>query len=124
MAVNGTSYCASDVSKDIVIQQPGYGYFLNPSITFMGVNFQTICPPNYRGCPGSNSSSTIVLASTILFNLTFADGTVERVGGVIGDSTYFFALSNHLNPRAGSLIEYISGTNSLKIFLLVSPDGS
>ncbi|HEV2139411.1 MAG TPA: hypothetical protein VGR53_11280 [Nitrososphaerales archaeon] len=121
MTVNGSDYCASDVSKDIVVQQPGYSYLLNSSITFMGVKFETICPSNYSGCPGTNGSSMTVTAAAIQFNMTFPDGTREAAGGVIGDSTYFFALSNHRNPRGGILIEYISGTYSYKAFLLVSP---
>jgi hypothetical protein len=121
MTVNGSTYCASDVSKDIVVQQPGYSYFLNSSITFMGVKFETICPSNYGGCPGSNGNSTTVLAAAIQLSVTFSGGTKETVGGVIGDLTYFYVLSNHLGPKAGILIEYVSSTYSYKAFLLVSP---
>jgi hypothetical protein len=121
MIVNNSIYCAPDVSKDIIVQQPGYGYFLNSSITFMGVKFETICPSNYRGCPGSSSNSTIVYAAAIQLNVAFSDGTKGTLGGVIGDSTYFFVISQHLEPKVGILIEYSSNTSSYKTFLLVSP---
>jgi hypothetical protein len=54
-------------------------------------------------------------------NVTFSDGTKVMVGGVIGDSTNFFAISHHTDPKAGILIEYISSTHSYKAFLLLSP---
>ncbi len=123
MKVNGSFYWADDVSKDIVIGMPGYSYFLNGSVTFDGVKFQTICPSNFRDCPGSNSSSTIVLAGAIRFNMTFSDKSTEIVGDVIGDSIYMFVLSHHY-PRAGMLIEYVNDYphNSVVygVFLLVS----
>lgn|GEM_PF-555930 len=121
--VNGSYFWADDVSKDIVVGMPGYSYFLNGSVTFDGVNFQTICPPIYRGCPGSNSSSTIVLAGAIRFNMTFPDKSTETTGEVIGDTIYSYVLSNH-SPRAGMLIEYVNDYphNSVDyaVFLLVS----
>jgi hypothetical protein len=123
MIVNGSHYWADDVSKDTVIGMPGYSYFLNGSVTFDGVKFQTICPSNYRGCPGSNSSSTIVLAGAIRFNMTFADKSTETAGDVIGDSFYVFVISQH-SPKAGMLIEYVNDYphNSVpySVFLLVS----
>lgn len=123
MKVNGSFYWAVDVSKDIVIGMPGYSYFLNGSVTFDGVKFQTICPPNFGGCPGSNSSSTMVYAGAIRFNMTFPDKSTETVGSVIGNSIYTFVLSHHY-PRAGMLIEYVNDYphNSLVygVFLLVS----
>lgn len=123
MNVNESYYWADDVSKDIVIGNPGCSYFLNASVTFDGVTFQTICPSNFRDCPGSNSSSTIVYAGAIRFNMTFPDESTETVGNVIGDSIYMFVLSQH-HPKAGMLIEYVNDYphNSVGygVFLLVS----
>jgi len=121
-------YWADDVSKDIVIGFPGYSYFLNGSVTFDGVKFQTICPPTYRDCPGSTSNSTIVTAGAISFNMTFPDGTRETAGDVIGDSIFTLILSQH-QPRAGMYIEYVNDygnfSNSVDyaVFLLVSSCG-
>lgn len=98
MKVNGSYYWADDVSRDIVIGSPGYSYFLNGSVTFDGVKFQTICPASYRGCPGSNSSSTIIWAYAISFNVTFPDKTTEQVG-YAGLGTYNYLLSNTLQRR-------------------------
>ena len=125
MKVNGSYYWADDVSRDIVIGLPGYSYFLNASVTFDGVKFQTICPPIYRDCPGSNSSSTVVYAGAIRFNVTFPDKTTETVGDVIGDSIFTYVLSQH-TPMAGMLIEYVNDYNypnsssDYAVFLLVS----
>jgi hypothetical protein len=126
--VNGSWYWADYVSNDIVIGAPGYSYFLNGSVTFDGVKFQTICPSNYRDCPGSNSSSTIVFAGAISFNMTFPDGTNETAGAVIGDSIFTYVLSvQHTSPRAGMYIEYVNDYphNSVDyaVFLLVSSCG-
>ena len=123
MNVGGSYFWADDVSKDIVVGMPGYSYFLNASVTFDGVQFQTICPPIYRGCPGSNSSSTILHAGAIGFNMTFPDKSTETAGEVIGDLIYSYVLSSH-SPRAGMLIEYVNDYphNSVDyaVFLLVS----
>lgn len=126
--VSRTYYWADDVSKDVTIGLPGYSYFLNGSVTFDGIKFETICPPTYRDCPGSNSSSTTVTAGAIRFNMTFPDGTTETTGDVIGDSIFTLILSQH-QPRAGMLIEYVNDygnfSNSVDyaVFLLVSSCG-
>jgi len=126
--VSRTYYWADDVSKDISIGFPGYSYFLNGSVTFDGVRFETICPPTYRDCPGSNGNSTTVTAGAIRFNMTFPDGTTETTGDVIGDSIFTLILSQH-QPRAGMLIEYVNDygnfSNSVDyaVFLLVSSCG-
>ena len=127
MKVNGSFYWADDVSKDIVVQNPGYSYFLNGSVTFDGVTFKTICPPTYAGCPvppGTTiQNQTIVMAGAIRFNMTFPDKTTETAGNIIGDSIYMFVLSHHY-PKAGMLIEYVNDFphNSVAygVFLLVS----
>ena len=123
MNVGGSYYWVDDVSKDIVVGMPGYSYFLNGSVTFDGVNFRTLCPPIYQGCPGSNGSSTVVKAGAIAFNMTFPDKSTEGTGEVIGDTIYSYVLSSH-SPRAGMLIEYVNDypNNSVDyaVFLLVS----
>jgi len=108
MSVNGTWYWADNISNDIVVGAPGYSYFLNSSVILDGVKFQTICPSIYRDCPGSNSSSTVVMAGAIRFNMSFPDGANETVGGVIGDSNILYVFSQHSTPRAGMLIEYVN----------------
>lgn len=128
---NGTWWWADNISNDIEIGAPGYSYFLNGSVTFDGVKFQTICPSYYRDCPGSNSSSTILYAGAIRFNMTFPDNTNETDGAVIGDSTITYVLSQHSQPRAGMLIEYVNDYNfphpsngrPNAVFLLVSSCG-
>jgi hypothetical protein len=118
-----------EVSSDIAIPSPGYGYFLNGSVYFMGVRFSTICPPIYSGCPGSSTGSqtvTTVLAGAIRLNMTFPDGKIETSGAVIGDSTYVPILSKHVGPRAGMLIEisYGAPVTTDRVFLLVSYFGT
>lgn len=132
MNVNGSLYYADDVSNDTVVQNPGYAYFLNASVTFSGVRFEMICPTIYAGCPIPTGTAvknqTIVLAGAFRFNMTFPDGSTETTGNIIGDSTYVFALSQHTDPRAGILIEYVEynyphNFPPYHAFLLVSSSG-
>jgi hypothetical protein len=120
MTFNGTQYYADDVSNDFALQNPGYSYILNGSITFMGVRFETNCPSVYAGCPeppGSTKAQTIVYAGVISFNMTWQqDKSSETAGGMIGDSTYVYFLSKRTGPSAGILIENVP---SAKAFLLV-----
>lgn len=122
--LNGTLYCADDVANDTVLGGPGYSYFLNNSVTFDGVKFQTICPSIYRGCPGSNSSSTMMYAGAVRFNMIFPDGTNETAGAVIGDLTYVPILSSHSNPQAGMLIEIEYGANETTDHVLLLVTGA
>ena len=127
MDVNGTLFYADDVSNDTRVENPGYSYFTNGSVTFDGVKFEMVCPPSYNGCPakaGVNQTVTL-LAGAFRFNMTFPDGASETGGNVIGDLTYVFALSPHSTPRAGILIEYIMydyphNFPPYHVFLLVS----
>ena len=128
MNINGTEYCALDVSSDILLGNPGYSYFTSAdAIVFNGVTFRTICPSGYEGCPNAvqNATVTIVGIGAINLGLAFQDKTNETVGSVLGDfSGNLTILSNHRNPRAGFLIEYVqpSGTNKgplFRTFLLV-----
>jgi hypothetical protein len=131
MDVNGSYYWADDVSKDIVIGSPGYSYFLNGSVTFDGVKFQTVCPSIYRDCPGSNNSSTVVYADVIQLKMTFPNGTnatVGRAGFFTAIPTY--VLSQNSTQKAGMLIEYVNdynypySTTDYAVFLLVSSCGA
>ncbi len=117
--ISGTTYCTDDVSNDAVVQNPGYAYFLNDSVTFMGVTFQMICPPSFLGCPGTSNvtEKTTMLAGAIMVNLAFPDKTNETIGGVIGISSGITVLSKHNDPTAGVMISR-SGS-SYDVFLLV-----
>ncbi|MDG6995037.1 MAG: hypothetical protein JRN52_03860 [Nitrososphaerota archaeon] len=117
--INGTTYCTDNVSSDTVVQNPGYAYFLNDSVTFMGVRFDMICQPSYFGCPGTSNvtEQTTILAGAIMVNLSFPDNTNETIGGVIGISSGITVLSKHNNPRAGVMIT--STSTGYDTFLLM-----
>jgi hypothetical protein len=124
MSINGSTYCTYDVSRDTVVGNPGYSYFVNGPVNFMGVQFTTYCPPNYAGCPVpanyTTTTTTTMLIGAMRFNMTFPDKAVEVAGDVIGDSHYVLMLSNHANPKAGMLIQYISnnGYTGYSVLLL------
>lgn len=120
--LNATEFCAADVANDTVLGGPGYSYFRNGSITFMGVTFRTFCPSEYMGCPGANNTAATVMLGIMTFTMTFPDKTNETTGSPIGDLTYIPILSNHSNPRAGMLIEITNGAHETTdhVFLLVS----
>ncbi len=130
MNINGSLYYTDDVSSDIIVQDPGYAYFLNASITFDGVRFETLCPESYSQCPasmGNTSTQTVTAPGAAVIRLNFvflADQTGETTGAVIGNSNYVYFLSNHFGPRAGMLVEYEWYGNpsypSYHAFLLVS----
>ena len=131
MNINGTEYCALDVSSDILLGNPGYHYFTTAdAIVFNGVTFRTICPSGYEGCPNAvqNSTVTVVEIGAIRIDLAFQDKTNETVGSVLGDfSGNLTILSNHRNPRAGFSVEYVqpTGTNKgplFRTFLLVQAE--
>jgi hypothetical protein len=111
MNISGSFYYVDDVSSDTIIGSPGYSYFLNGSITFNGVKFETYCPPSSAGCPSPGNRSVqiteTVMAGLIFFNAIFPDGSNETAVSIIGDSTYVVALSRHIAPRAGMLVEYL-----------------
>jgi hypothetical protein len=125
MNVNGSFYYADDISSDIVVQNPGYTYFRNASVTFDGVRFDTVCPQEDLGCPvpvGNETTQTVtVMAGVYQFEVTFPNGTTVTTGNVIGDSNYTYAMSN----GAGMLIEYVeynypNNVPPYHVFLLVS----
>lgn len=125
--VNNSFYYADDISQDTVVQNPGYSYFLNGSVLFDGVKFEMICPRTFVGCPtkSNTTESVTIMAGAFEFSVKFVDGSNETIGTIIGDLTYVFALSQHTNPRAGILIEYIqygypNNFPAYRVFLLVS----
>lgn len=125
MTVNGSLYYADDVSTDMTLGGPGYSFFHNASVTFLGVTFETYCPPSDSGCPvppGTTvTTTTTVFLSLIRFNATFPDGITETVSGVIGDATYVYFFSQHTDPQAGIVISINYGkTTTAEVYLLVS----
>jgi hypothetical protein len=121
--ISGTLYGVVDVSWDTTVGAPGYTYFHNGSINFDGVTFKTICSSSYYGCPGSENNSTAItpLAGAIIFNMTFPDGSTERASAVIGDLNHVLVMSQHTNPKAGILIQYVNDNSpSYYVYLLVS----
>ncbi|MBI3840591.1 MAG: hypothetical protein HY297_01310 [Thaumarchaeota archaeon] len=124
MEVAGSLYLAVDVTEDTVFRAPGYSYFQNNSVTFLGVKFQPICPATVIGCPnpsGGTQTNANLSVALIQVRLTFPDTHQEIVSEAIGRLNYAPVVSNHLSPRAGVLVEYIPKTSSYKIFLLVTP---
>jgi hypothetical protein len=116
--INGSNYCVIDVSGDIIVNNPGYSYFINGSVTFLGVKFQTICSSNYQGCPNSTGSSTQMMIGAIKLNMTFPDQTVETAGQAIGTSEHILILSNHFAPRGGLQYDY-GPSPHFRVLLLV-----
>jgi hypothetical protein len=127
MNVGGSLYYADNVSSDMEVQNPGYAYFLNASVTFDGVKFETVCPQSYSECLapiGNKTTQTVTVTVPPLgvyrFDMTFPDGKTETTEGFLDDASYTLALSNHVSPRAGMLIE---GNGPYHAFLLVSSCG-
>lgn len=125
LSMNGSTFCAIDISSDIAIENPGYSYFLNQSVDFMGIRFVTWCPSAYAGCPGqSNGSSetqTALYTSAIRMSITFPDRTSETIGAVIGDASHLLLISKHTDPHAGLSIQFVSNgySASYRVLLLV-----
>jgi len=123
MTVNNVEFCTDDVSNDTVVGNPGNGYFENGSVSFMGVTFQTICPPGGMGCPGVTSATATMFSGEMKFTMTFPDHTNETVWELTGTDPYIDMLSVHSNPRAGMVIEETYDAQArqeiVKVFLLV-----
>jgi hypothetical protein len=121
MLVNGSLYYADDITSDITIGFPGYSFFHNASVTFLGVRFETYCPPSYGGCPVppgvTETTVTTMTIGAIRLNATFPDKSSEFISAPIGDDDYIFTFMHHTNPQAGVLIVYSEG---FKAYLLVS----
>jgi len=122
MLVNGSLYYADNITSDITIGFPGYSYFNNASVTFLGVKFETYCPLSYEGCPAPPGTTRTITYTTMSLgvvglNMTFLDKSTEYISALIGDDDYIFAFTHHTDPQAGVLIIYDGG---FKAYLLVS----
>ena len=104
----------------------GTFHFNNGSVTFLGVEFQTICTDYASGCPGvppppANTTYTVATGAGITLNLTFPDHSSEVIAGAFPlVPVYFHAVSQHTNTQAGILIVYADSSPSYKSYLLVS----
>ncbi len=124
MTVNGSQYYADNVTKIMNTQGTTF-HFDNGSVTFLGVEFQTICTDYSSGCPGvppppANTTYTLPSGAGITLNVTFPDHTSERIAGAFPILVHFYAFSNHINPQAGILIVYANAGSDIKSYLLVS----
>ena len=122
MTVNGSSYYADNITSDITMGFPGYSYFDNASVTFLGVKFETYCPLSYEGCPAPPGTTRTITYTTMSLgivglNITFPDKITEHISAPIGDDDYIFAFTHHTDPQAGVLIVYNGG---FEAYLLVS----
>ncbi len=108
--VGGEDFCLRDVTDDFALPNPGFGYILNGSIVYMGVKFTTVCPQRPSQCGASDSNTTTPLALAVEITLSFPDGAQQTIGGVVGDSNQFTAISTQVDPRAGVEIRYQSQT--------------
>jgi hypothetical protein len=122
MTVNGSQYYADNVTK--IMNTQGTTFHLdNGSVTFRGVEFQTICTDYSSGCPGvppppANTTYTLPSGPGITLNVTFPDHSSEMI--VFPIVVHFYAFSNHANPRAGILFVYATSGSGIKSYLLVS----
>jgi len=125
MEVANSLYYAVEVTDDIVFAASGYSYLKNGSVTFIGVKFQTLCPASILGCPnpGHNGTQTGLgyPGAYLKFTMTFPDGKSEGMTKAWGNTNYSPFLSTHTKPRAGILVEYVTGPSAPRAFLLVSP---
>jgi len=122
--VNGISYYADNVTSLMIAEDMGTFHFNNGSVTFLGVEFQTICTGYGSACPGvpappPGTTITVQSGPGITLNVTFPDHSSETISGgfPIGG---FEALSHHTNPQAGILIVYTNSSPFYKSYLLVS----
>lgn len=126
MTVNGSSYYYDNVTADTTVGAPGYSYFHNSSVTFLGIQFTTYCPPVDIGCPSTSSTSiatyTTISLGIISMSVHFPDGTNETVSVVIGDSTYAFGFTHYSDLTAGILVTYSTNghQSGYNVYLLVS----
>jgi hypothetical protein len=123
VTVNGSQYYADNVTKIMNTQGTTF-HFNNGSVTFLGVEFQTICTDYSSRCPGvppppANTTYTLPSGSGITLNVTFPDHNSERIAFPILVH-YLYAFSNHTNPRAGILFVYANSGSGIKSYLLVS----
>jgi hypothetical protein len=125
--VDGAPYYADNVTK--IMSTGGTTFhFDNGSVTFLGVEFQTICTDYFSRCPGvpplpANTTTTYTVPSGpgITLDVTFPDHSSERIAGAFPIvPVYFYTFSHRTNPQAGVLILYTNSSPSYKSYLLVS----
>jgi hypothetical protein len=76
LVVNGSTYHYDNVTSIMIAEDPGTFHFNNGSVTFLGVEFQTVCTDYASGCPGvppppANTTYTVPAGAGITLNLTF-----------------------------------------------------
>lgn len=126
MTVNGLTYFADNVTNVMIAENPGTFHFNNGSVTFLGVQFQTICTDYASECPGVPPPAPGAIfvgpsGAGITLNVAFPDHSSEMItGGFPLVPVYFYTFSHHTNPQAGILIVYTSSSPSYKSYLLVS----
>ncbi|MGD0395407.1 MAG: hypothetical protein ABSB26_00670 [Nitrososphaerales archaeon] len=124
LEVVGELYSAVEITDLLVIPTLGYSHFVNNSITYLGVEFQTVCPSSVIGCPGSTITTATNPADNGVFikvSITFVGGPEETLTESIGGLGYAPVVSSHVHPSAGILVEYIAKIHSYRAFLLVTP---
>ena len=125
LVVNGSTYHDDNATKIMNTQGMTF-HFDNGSVTFLGVEFQTVCTGYASGCPGvppppANTTVTLATGPGITLNLTFPDRSSEMIEGAFPMvPLYFHAFSQHTDPQAGILIVYTDSSPSYKSYLLVS----
>jgi hypothetical protein len=125
ITVDGSEYYVDNVTK--IMNTGGTTFhFNNGSVTFLGVEFRTICMDYASGCPGvppppANATYTVPSGSGITVNVTFPDHSSETIAGAFPIvPVHFYKSSFHSNPRAGILIVYTESDPGYKSYLLVS----
>ncbi len=125
-AFNGSSYYSDNVTGIMITENPGAFHFDNGSVTFMGVEFQTICTDYGAGCPvpAPPPGTTFVVPSgaSITLNVTFPDHSSEIVEGgpLFAGPVRSDTFSHHIDPQAGIMIVYNDSDPIYKSYLLVS----
>ncbi len=121
MEVTGAVYYAIEVTNDLSIPRQGYSHFLNASVTFMGVEFQTVCPSSTEGCPGYTGGNSTLIGQFVKIRISFPHGGQETLTEAICGDAYSPLTSSHTDPAAGYVAEYVVVTSTCRSYLLVTP---
>lgn len=122
--LNGTDYCALNVTNSTQFVAPGYAV-MNAPVRFMGVIFETVCPTTLEEC----QNQTPITLGELRMNLIFPDGSSQTISAYFPDSfgrpTYVLSPSSTV-PRAGFSLEFVNtgvgGENPVPTFLLLVQD--
>jgi hypothetical protein len=122
--LNGTDYCALNVTNSTQFAVPGYAV-MNAPVRFMGVLFETVCPTTFEEC----QNQTFITLGELRMNLIFPDGTNQTISTYFPDNfgqpTYVLSPSSAV-PRAGFSLEFVNtgvgGENPVATFLLLVQD--